>query len=208
MTDKCLTSVQQTRRRKLDELFDDQPYLSATMRATRLHERLADELPPLQIPIMSPASDDDVIGRLDEARRARLLAMEPVAGGAVTAPAMQTLLLPTGLDSPPPLTQASSSLATQVSTSLAPLLAEGQVRLDLVVDVSVSPPRVRAVARPMEEATDVMTVPEAARFLRVGASTLRAWANQGRLPSVRMGRHLRFRRAALLEWLAAQEKRG
>jgi excisionase family DNA binding protein len=41
-------SEMEARRQRLDELFEDQPYLSATMRASRLHER---EQPIEAVPI-------------------------------------------------------------------------------------------------------------------------------------------------------------
>jgi excisionase family DNA binding protein len=52
---------------------------------------------------------------------------------------------------------------------------------------------------------DVMTGQEAADYLRIGLRTLREWTRGRGIPHAHIGRSIRYRRAALLEWLAAQE---
>jgi excisionase family DNA binding protein len=50
---------------------------------------------------------------------------------------------------------------------------------------------------------EVLTLAEAAELLRVEVEALRAWAEAGDVPGRRLGGDWRFRRAALLDWLAA-----
>jgi excisionase family DNA binding protein len=49
---------------------------------------------------------------------------------------------------------------------------------------------------------DVLTVDEAAAFLRCSADTVKRQARAGRLPASKIGRAWRFRRADLDRWLA------
>jgi excisionase family DNA binding protein len=57
--------------------------------------------------------------------------------------------------------------------------------------------------------SDLMTPSEVAEFLRVPASTLYAWRTNGSGPAaVRVGRHLRYRRRAVTDWLQAHESAG
>lgn len=66
-------------------------------------------------------------------------------------------------------------------------------------------PERRFVGAP-EVTPDVMTGQEAADYLRIGLGTLRAWTRERGIPHVHIGRSVRYRRQALLDWLAAQEK--
>jgi excisionase family DNA binding protein len=50
---------------------------------------------------------------------------------------------------------------------------------------------------------DVLDVEGAADLFGVSPATIRAEAREGRLPGRRLGRHWRFSRPALLDWLAA-----
>lgn len=53
---------------------------------------------------------------------------------------------------------------------------------------------------------DLLTYEEAATYLRVKVQTLRCWVCRHQIPYIRItGRLVRFRRAALAEWLAAKE---
>ena len=52
---------------------------------------------------------------------------------------------------------------------------------------------------------DVLTLAEAARFVRVSEKTLREMARSGRVPCQKVGRAWRFLRAALENWLAHEE---
>lgn len=49
--------------------------------------------------------------------------------------------------------------------------------------------------------TDVMTVSEVAEYLRVNPQTVYRKAKAGKLPAVRIGRAIRFRKAELDEWM-------
>ena len=152
------------RKRRLDELFADEPYLSATMRASRLHER------------------EDAIavrGRetprfIAEARPARLDA-EPTR----RAPETANLCMP----------QAEASVA----------------RLGFVVSVRQEPQGMRAEVNGDE--ADVMNPAEAARFLRIGMSTLRRWEREMGLPAAHLGRSKRYRKTAIMRWLRSRESR-
>lgn len=53
--------------------------------------------------------------------------------------------------------------------------------------------------------TDLMFVPEVSAEIRVPVSTLRGWRSRGLgPPGFRVGRHVRYRRADVLEWLEQQ----
>ena len=62
----------------------------------------------------------------------------------------------------------------------------------------------------MDAATgnDILTVPEAAEFLRVGKNALYDAIGRLEIPHRRIGKHIRLSRAALLEWLAWSERRA
>ena len=57
-----------------------------------------------------------------------------------------------------------------------------------------------------EDTREVMDLEQAAAFLGVSERTLRRWLDEKGIPFARVGRLLRFRRTALLEWLKAQEE--
>jgi excisionase family DNA binding protein len=53
---------------------------------------------------------------------------------------------------------------------------------------------------------DVLTVEQLAELLQVDAPTVRKLAAAGELPGRKLGRHWRFSRHAVLEWLANPER--
>ncbi len=53
----------------------------------------------------------------------------------------------------------------------------------------------------MSATPDVMTLREAASYLRIHWRTLADWAREGRVPVSRLGRAYRFRKANLDQWL-------
>jgi excisionase family DNA binding protein len=58
-------------------------------------------------------------------------------------------------------------------------------------------------------APDVLTVEQLGELLQIDEKTVRALAAKGELPGRKLGRHWRFSRQAVLEWLATPErKRG
>lgn len=58
-----------------------------------------------------------------------------------------------------------------------------------------------------DEGHDVLTVPEAAAYLRLNVKTLYKLIDEGRVPYVRLTeRRIRLRRSSLVAWLAGQER--
>jgi excisionase family DNA binding protein len=197
MTEQYVSDCVAVRRRKLDELFADQPYLSATMMASRLHERMADERPPVHIPVVSmPDSDDEVLVRLIEGRRRNAFPTD------ATSPEPQART-----SEPENASERGRPAREHVSPPDFDTTQDGWTRLELLVDFRACPPRIRGVDG-TEFGREVMTVAETAQFLRVSPKTVRAWVRQGQLPCARMGRRLRFRRTAVLEWMQRQEQDG
>lgn len=54
------------------------------------------------------------------------------------------------------------------------------------------------------EARAFLTVDQVAGRLCVAPSTVRYWVSRGDLPAYRFGKHLRFDRVELSEWISAQ----
>ena len=54
-------------------------------------------------------------------------------------------------------------------------------------------------------ATDILTIQELQRYLKIPTPTLYVLAQNGRIPAAKVGRHWRFRRAEIDEWLEAQK---
>ncbi len=206
MSDDYSSRTLEVRRRKLDELFADQPFLSATMKASRVHERLADTPARFQIPVLPVTADDEMLRRLESARR------------DIQLDSLAVSEMPIQIERPrktdhveAPCPRTGDSRSARLVTIEPPRPAVGLdersnvLRLDLVLDTSVSPPQVRPSTLQQDRNLDVMTLAEAASFLRVGASTLRGLMRTDRLPAVRIGRQVRFRREAILAWLAERE---
>lgn len=66
-------------------------------------------------------------------------------------------------------------------------------------------PAVRAASQVGEP--DVLTVEQLAQLLQVDEKTVRSLAAKGDLPGRKVGRHWRFSRQAVLEWLALPERK-
>ena len=59
---------------------------------------------------------------------------------------------------------------------------------------------------PMSPAdTDILTVQELHGYLKIPKPTLYALAQNGRIPAAKVGKHWRFRRTDIDEWLKAQQ---
>jgi excisionase family DNA binding protein len=58
-------------------------------------------------------------------------------------------------------------------------------------------------AEPGTEASDVMTVDEAAHFLRIGRNQLYAAISRNEVPHQRLGRSIRLSRAGIMRWLTS-----
>jgi len=54
---------------------------------------------------------------------------------------------------------------------------------------------------------DVLTIEQLAELLQVDDKTLRSLAAKGELPGRKVGRHWRFSRQAVLDWLATPERK-
>jgi excisionase family DNA binding protein len=53
--------------------------------------------------------------------------------------------------------------------------------------------------------TDILTVQELHGYLKIPKPTLYALAQNGRIPAAKVGKHWRFRRTDIDEWLKAQQ---
>ena len=51
---------------------------------------------------------------------------------------------------------------------------------------------------------ELMTVEEVARYLRLKPQTIYKWAQERRIPAVKLGKEWRFRKRILDEWLDGQ----
>jgi excisionase family DNA binding protein len=56
------------------------------------------------------------------------------------------------------------------------------------------------------EEPEVLSFAEAAQYLKVSVRTLRRWVAEMRVPHAKIGGLVRFRRQALLDWLAEEER--
>jgi len=61
----------------------------------------------------------------------------------------------------------------------------------------------------MENRSDtILTVEELSTYLKIPKSTLYKLVREGKIPSQKVGRHLRFHREAIDEWLKRQNDQG
>lgn len=59
-----------------------------------------------------------------------------------------------------------------------------------------------------QQREELLTAVEVARMLRVTPAWVYAATRQGTVPHVRLGRYVRYRRGAVLDWLAESERQG
>lgn len=52
---------------------------------------------------------------------------------------------------------------------------------------------------------DIMTISETSKYLRIARSSMYKLAQEGKIPCQKVGRHWRFRRAAIDRWLEAAQ---
>ena len=57
-------------------------------------------------------------------------------------------------------------------------------------------------------ADSLITVQEMAKYLKVEESTIYAWAKEGKLPGIKMGRFWRFKKKDINKWMEEKKKRG
>lgn len=60
----------------------------------------------------------------------------------------------------------------------------------------------RGAIEDIEEANDVLDVPRVARLLEVGRNTVYALVAKNQIPHRRLGKQIRFSRAAVMQWLS------
>lgn len=53
---------------------------------------------------------------------------------------------------------------------------------------------------------EILTAADVAKFLRIPKTTVYDLAQRGRLPAFKVGRHWRFRKAKIEQWLRGQEQ--
>lgn len=58
----------------------------------------------------------------------------------------------------------------------------------------------------MFESSELMTVEEIAEYMRLPQSTVYKLAQERKLPGFKVGRHWRFRREAVMQWVREQEQ--
>jgi excisionase family DNA binding protein len=54
------------------------------------------------------------------------------------------------------------------------------------------------------ETNEIMTIEEVAAFLRIPSSSVYKLAQEGKIPSLKVGRHWRFHRTTLNQWVIEQ----
>ena len=54
-----------------------------------------------------------------------------------------------------------------------------------------------------KEPVDIMTIQDAAAFLRIPVSSVYKLAQAGKIPAKKVGRHWRFHRPTLVQWVAS-----
>jgi len=59
----------------------------------------------------------------------------------------------------------------------------------------------------MPDTDPLLNIHQVADYLQLNLSTVYQWAQQGRLPAIKLGGRWRFRRADLDRWLEAQTRR-
>jgi len=57
----------------------------------------------------------------------------------------------------------------------------------------------------LSDLPEMLTVLQVAEYLNVSRNTVYTWTNTGAIPSIKAGNTRRVRKAALVEWIAAQE---
>ena len=55
-------------------------------------------------------------------------------------------------------------------------------------------------------ASDILTVDELQQYLKIPRPTIYTLAQQGRIPAAKIGRHWRFQRSTINQWLREQQR--
>ena len=59
-----------------------------------------------------------------------------------------------------------------------------------------------------DEPNDVLTIDELAAYLKIAKSTLYKLAQEGKVPGQKIGKHWRFKKSAIDQWLSKRERRA
>jgi len=187
--------VQLNRRRKLDELFADQQYLSPTMKARSIHDRLDDEPMPVVIPIITQeASDNASPTNFKEIPWTHQPSERKQADARSGNPPMRTNTI----------IEPYPSQTISIPSSEKENKQEGRMLLQLSIS-SGEKDQIRVQAQHGAPAPDVMTIEEAAKYLRVSVATVRTWVREKSIPCVHFGKRVRFRKESLLSWFGEKE---
>lgn len=57
-----------------------------------------------------------------------------------------------------------------------------------------------------DQENEVLTIDELSSYLKIAKSTLYKLAQEGKLPGQKVGKHWRFRKAAIDQWLSENER--
>jgi len=187
------------RKRKLDDLFANQPFLSTTMKAAQLRD-VGDDISLVRV--SSVLDDDDDIA----AYGAPDLHMETSDNERerddMRMPLWPEYVGPPRNGDPAPLTINRDTHTIKLGAAGVHIPSHGKVHLELLLDLELN----EGELRPMSPtAPEVLTLTETARFLRISQSTVRALVKRGKLQCGHIGRRPRFRHAALLEFLTGTE---
>lgn len=83
------------------------------------------------------------------------------------------------------------------------------VPLRLVVpEVAATDPVPRRPANDEQHASDVLVVEDVSRLLRVGRNAVYDLVAKNAIPHCRLGKHIRFSRVAVMQWLSSWSSRG
>ena len=97
--------------------------------------------------------------------------------------------------------------ASRSKTSLdeRPIALPIQLRMNKAKRGRLMPKRDRS---PLEYFQELLTVNEVARWLKLKPSTIRAYAERGSLPCIRVGNRLRFLTSDVGSWIARRHEKG
>ncbi|MCS6865057.1 MAG: helix-turn-helix domain-containing protein [Gemmataceae bacterium] len=106
---------------------------------------------------------------------------------------------PTATPTPP------SALTAQEATASAPSAPSAPLSVSATQEATASAPPATSLA-PAAAMSEILTLPEAAVFLRVPEEGLKADAMAGRIPARWVAGDWRFSRSALIAWLSQPER--
>ncbi len=78
----------------------------------------------------------------------------------------------------------------------------------LMASFLVDPTTAKARQEAHNEPVTLLCVEDVARLLNVAPQTIYKWVRTGYIPYLKLGKCVRFSRAAVLQWLAERESKG